>query len=65
MLRQPGNASLLAMDDEELRESAHEWATRTAVEQGLPPKVEDVAILRRVLVLMGVIDASGERVKAL
>jgi hypothetical protein len=44
---------------------AREWAERTATEQGLPPKVEDVATLRRILFLMGFLDAEGNQIKAL
>ena len=47
------------VSDEELRARACEWAERTAVEQGLPPRVEDVAVLRRVLYLMGFVDLDG------
>jgi hypothetical protein len=43
------------MSDESLRESAAEWAERTATEQGLPPRVADIAILRHVARLLGFI----------
>ena len=32
----------------ELRKQAQAWAERTAVEQGLPPKVEDPVVIARV-----------------
>jgi hypothetical protein len=51
--------------DEELRKQAHEWAERTAVEQGLRPTIEDVAALRRILFLMGFLDARGNQIKPL
>jgi hypothetical protein len=41
--------------DEELRKDAAEWAERTAVEQGLPPRVMDIAVLRGVMRLMGLL----------
>ena len=49
--------------DTELRKQAYEWAERTATEQGLPPKIEDVVVIRRVLFPMGFIDANGKLVK--
>jgi hypothetical protein len=48
--------------DESLRKLAHEWAERTAVEQGLPAKVTDVATLRRVARILG-LDKAPERIK--
>ena len=39
--------------DDQVRELTHQRAKRTAVEQGLPPKVEEIAVLRHVLYLMG------------
>jgi hypothetical protein len=47
------------MASDELRELAHAWAERTAVEQELPPRIEDVVVLRRVLLLMGLLGAAG------
>lgn len=41
------------MLDRELRERAQEWAERTAVQAGLPPKVIDTATLRRIAQLFG------------
>jgi hypothetical protein len=41
--------------DEETHEAAAEWAERTAVEQGLPPRVMDIAVLRDVMRLMGLL----------
>jgi hypothetical protein len=40
--------------DDELREAAHRWAEETAVAQGLPPKVMDLAVLRDVCELLGI-----------
>jgi hypothetical protein len=51
--------------DNELQELAQKWAERTDVEQGLPPQVEDVAVLRRVLYLMGFLDLDGRPVRNL
>ena len=42
--------------DENLRQQAREWAERTAIESRLPPKIQDTAILRRVLRLTGFLD---------
>jgi hypothetical protein len=39
--------------DDELRKRAHEWAEQSAIAQGLPPKVEDPLILRRIALLLG------------
>jgi hypothetical protein len=51
---------------ERLRKLAHEWAERTAVEQGLSPKVMDVAVLRRVVQLLGLAKIpSGSRERTL
>ena len=49
------------MHDDELQELAQQWAERTAVEQGLPPRIEDVAVLRHVLYLMGFLDLEGRQ----
>ena len=46
------------------RERAAEWAERTAVEHGLPPRVEDIAVLRYVLYLSGITDAEGNPIDA-
>jgi hypothetical protein len=51
--------------DDQLRELAQQWAERTAVEQALPPKVEDIAVLRQVLYLMGLLDLGGRLVRRL
>jgi hypothetical protein len=48
--------------DERDRKLAQEWAKRTAIEQGLPPKVMDVAVLRRVAQILG-LDKASERLK--
>jgi hypothetical protein len=47
------------MLDDELRKQAAEWAERTAVEQGLPPKVTDQDVLRQVARLLGLLDREG------
>jgi hypothetical protein len=47
--------------EDQLRQRAREWANRTAGEQGLPSKVEDVVLLRRVLSLLGLLDLDGDR----
>ena len=46
----------LFMSDESLRESAAEWAEKPATEQGLPPRVADVAILRHVARVLGLLE---------
>ena len=43
--------------DEELRARAAEWAERTALEQGLPPRVADLDVLRQIARLLE-LDAS-------
>jgi hypothetical protein len=45
------------MLSEELRQQAAEWAERTAIEQGLPPKVTDQGVLREIARLMGLLEA--------
>jgi hypothetical protein len=50
----------LQVDEEELQRLAGRWAERTALEQGLPAKIEDVAVLRDVLLLLDLIDADGK-----
>jgi hypothetical protein len=40
--------------DDELQERAATWAEETAVAQGLPPRVEDLEVLRDVCELLGV-----------
>jgi hypothetical protein len=39
--------------DESLRERAAKWAEETAVEQGLPARIEDLEVLRNVCELLG------------
>ena len=39
---------------DDLRAAAHEWAERTAVAQGLPPRVTQADVIRSVTVLLGV-----------
>jgi hypothetical protein len=34
--------------DDELRERAEKWAEETAIAQGLPPRIEDLEVLRNV-----------------
>jgi hypothetical protein len=41
------------MLDGELRKEAKEWAEQSAIDQGLPPKVEDPVVLREVARLLG------------
>jgi hypothetical protein len=48
---------------DELRRQAHEWAERTALEQGRPLKVDDPKILRDACLLLGLIDHTGKRIK--
>jgi len=40
------------MTNESLRKHAAEWAERTALEQGLPPKVTDPDVLREIARLL-------------
>jgi hypothetical protein len=40
--------------DDDLREAAAKWAEETAVAQGLPPRVEDLDVLRSVCELLGI-----------
>jgi hypothetical protein len=51
--------------DEELRKRAQEWAEKTAVEQGLPPKVTDHAVLREIarLLELELSDATAPKLK--
>ncbi len=49
--------------DGELRRQAHEWAERTAVEQGLPPKVEDFRALRDICLLLRLTDHTDNALK--
>jgi hypothetical protein len=44
---------------DDLRQSAAEWAERTAIEQGLPPRVTDIATLRHVARLLGLLEPDG------
>jgi hypothetical protein len=39
--------------DDSLRERAAKWAEETAVAQGLPPRIEDLAVLRDICELLG------------
>jgi len=41
---------------DEVRELAAAWAERTAIEQGLPPRVMDIAVLRQVGRLLGLVE---------
>jgi hypothetical protein len=45
--------------DDELRAAAHSWAEETAIEQGLPPRVEDLEVLRNVAELLGLPDSDA------
>jgi hypothetical protein len=49
--------------EDELRESAAAWAERTAIEQGLPPRVMDIAVLREVLRLLGLVEPEQSEVE--
>jgi hypothetical protein len=49
--------------EDELRESAAAWAERTAIEQGLPPRVMDIAVLRKVLRLLGLVEPEQSEVE--
>jgi hypothetical protein len=51
------------MQEEELRKRAAEWVERTTAEQGLPPKIEDPVVLRKVAFLFGWIDADGNPIE--
>jgi hypothetical protein len=42
------------IEEDEFRQLAAAWAERTAIEQGLPPKVTDPGVLREVARLLGV-----------
>jgi hypothetical protein len=44
---------------DDLRQSAAEWAERTAIEQGPPPRVTDIATLRHVARLLGLLEPDG------
>jgi hypothetical protein len=49
--------------DDELRELAAAWAERTAVEQGLRPKVMDLAVLGEVVLLLGLVEPEQSEVE--
>jgi hypothetical protein len=53
------------MTEDEFRAMAAAWAERTAIEQGLPPKIQDRQVLRQVLYLMGFLDANGRPIKGI
>jgi hypothetical protein len=38
--------------EDEIRDLAAAWAERTATEQGLPPRVMDISVLRQVVYLL-------------
>jgi hypothetical protein len=48
--------------NDDLDRRAREWAERTALEQGLPAKVGDIAVLRQILRLLGILDEADEPV---
>jgi hypothetical protein len=52
-LNVPGET--LGVTEDEIRELAAAWAKRTAIEQGLPPRVMDMAVLRQVVCLLGLV----------
>ena len=39
--------------DDSLRQRAAKWAEETAVAQGLPPRIEDMEVLRNICELLG------------
>jgi hypothetical protein len=45
--------------DDELRAAAHAWAEQTAIEQGLPARVEDLEVLRNVAELLELRDSDA------
>ena len=49
--------------DDEFREPAAAWAERTAVEQGLPPRVMELAVLREVVLLLGMVEPEQSEVE--
>jgi hypothetical protein len=49
--------------EDEIRELATAWAKRTAIEQGLRPRVMDIAALRQVVCLLGW-SSSSDRVSS-
>jgi hypothetical protein len=60
----PG-APIRKMDEDELRKTAHERAVQTAVEQGLPAKVQDPVVIREVLRLLGLVDGKRKEITKL
>jgi hypothetical protein len=53
------------MTEDQFRAMAAAWAERAAIEQGLPPKIQDRQVLRHVLYLMGFLDANGRPIKGI
>lgn len=49
--------------DDDFRRRAAEWAERTAIEQGLPPKITDPVLIRHILFLWGLLDAEGRLIR--
>lgn len=47
------------MEEDELRERAARWAARSTAEQGLPLKIEDPVVLRKIAILFGCLDEDG------
>lgn len=45
----------LGVSEDKIRKQAAAWAERTAIEQGLPPRVMDIAVLCQVLYLLGLV----------
>jgi hypothetical protein len=44
---------------DDLQERAATWAEETAVAQGLPPRIEDLAVLRNVCELLGICESDA------
>ena len=46
----------LGVSEDKIRKQAAAWAERTAIEQGLPQRVMDIAVLCQVLYLLGLVE---------
>jgi hypothetical protein len=49
--------------EDEVRELAAAWAERTAIEQGLPPRVMDITVLCQVVRLLGLVEPAQSGVE--
>ena len=47
------------INDFDLTKRAQKWPERSAVDEGLPSKIMDIAILRRALFLLELLDVNG------